>query len=297
MTDELLYLNGSFMPLAEGTVQVEDRGFQLGDGVYEVVKVMNGRAVWLQGHLDRLEGSLTAISLTGAVTDDRLGEVIPDLIERSGVADGFVYVQVTRGNSPREFDLPTSVRPTVLAYVRNVSPLASDKILAGQSVHPVEDRRWELCNIKAIDLLAAVLAKDEARQAGADEALFVGPNGTVREGGSSNIFAYYRGMLRTHPADNHILDGVTRRHVLDLARRAGYSVREEAFRLSDITSCSDVECEVFLTSTLRDIMPVVRVGERTIGEGGPGRVTLALLDLFRADQAAAVGADPPIALS
>lgn len=285
------------MPLAVGMVQVEDRGFQLGDGVYEVVKVMNGRAVWLQAHLDRLDGSLTAIRLPGAVIDHRLGEVVPDLIQRSGIADGFVYVQVTRGSSPREFDLPASVRPTVLAYVRDVSPLPADKILAGQSVHPVEDRRWGLCNIKAIDLLAAVLAKDEARQAGADEALFVGPDGRVREGGSSNLFAYCRGMLRTHPADNHILDGVTRRHVLDLAREAGYSVREEAFRLSDITSSSDAECEVFLTSTLRDIMPVVRVGERTVGEGRPGRVTLALLDLFRADQAAAVEAEPPIALS
>jgi D-alanine transaminase len=297
LTDELLYLNGSVMPLAEGTIQVEDRGLQLGDGVYEVVKVMNGQAVWLQGHLDRLDDSLTAIRFQGALVDHSLAEVIPRLIEDSGIVQGFAYIQVTRGVGPREFDLPTYVRPTVLAYVRSGPPLSAEKILAGQSVHPVEDRRWALCNIKAIDLLATILAKEEARQADADEALFVGPNGRVREGGSSNVFAYIRGIIRTHPADEHILDGVTRRFVLDVAREAGYSVREEAFRLSDITSNYDPECEVFLTSTLRDIMPVVRLGDHVIGEGRPGRVTLALLDLFRAHQAAVVGADPPIALS
>lgn len=285
------------MPLAEGTVKIEDRGFQLGDGVYEVVKVSNRRAVWLQEHLDRLDESLRAVRMPGAVTDHRLSGVIPGLIEGADVVDGFVYIQVTRGVEAREFDLPNSVRPTVLAYVRSASRDSADGSLVGESVHPVEDRRWGLCNIKAIDLLAAVLAKDEARQAGADEALFVGSDGIVREGGSSNVFAYLGGVVRTHPADSHILDGVTRRHVLEVARNAGYPVREEAFSLSDITSSSDPECEVFLTSTLRDVMPVVRVGGHAIGQGRPGRVTLALLDLLRTSQAAAIGADQQIASS
>ncbi len=277
------------MPLAEGKIQVEDRGMQLGDGVYEVVKVMNGQAIWLREHLDRLDASLTAIRLAGAAADHLLQDVVPELVQRAGVIDGSVYIQVTRGAGPRDFDLPESVKPTVLAYVRGRQPITSDKIMAGEVLHPVEDLRWALCNVKSIDLLAAVLAKDEARRAGAGEALFVGPNGRVREGGSSNVFAYLRGVLRTHPADNHILDGITRRHVLSLARQAGYAVREEAFRLSDVTSSSDTDCEVFLASTLRDILPVVRVGQQVVGQGKPGKVTLALLDLFRAEQAAVVG--------
>jgi D-alanine transaminase len=169
--------------------------------------------------------------------------------------------------------------------------------MAGEMLHPVEDRRWGYCNIKSVGLLAAVLAKDDARLAGADEALFVDKDGTVREGGSSNVFAYLKGALFTHPADEHILDGITRRRVLELARESGYQVREEAFSLSDMTSGADPRCEVFLVSTLRDIMPVVRVGEHVIGDGLPGQITLALLDLFRSTQAAVAGLEPPAAFS
>ncbi len=297
MGDELLYLNGEVMPLREGRIPVEDRGFQLGDGVYEVVKVMNGRPVWLREHLERLGGSLTAIRLTGVLEQHELERVIPDLLQSSGVVDGMVYIQVTRGVEPRDFEMPAVPHPTVLAYARSRPGPTRERVLAGEVLCPVEDRRWAFCNIKAIDLLAAVLAKDEARCAGADEALFVTPDGEVREAGSSNVFAYLRGELRTHPADNEILDGITRRHVLELAREAGHAVREEAFCLGDITSGSSPDCEVFVASTLKDIMPVLRVGDHRVGTGRPGKFTLALLDLFRAHQAALVGLEPPVALS
>lgn len=293
MAEELLYLNGDIMPLSEGRIPVEDRGFQLGDGVYEVVKVMNAHPVWLEEHLKRLEESLASIKLKGALKGRRLEEIVPELVLRSGVVDGLVYIQVTRGVEPRDFEIHEGVEPTVLAYVRAKPPLAAEKILGGEVLCPVEDRRWALCGVKAIDLLAAVLAKDEARCAGADEALFVTPEGRVREGGSSNVFALLRGTLRTHPADGRILDGITRRHVLELARKAGYVVQEAAFRLSDLTSGADPDCEVFVASTLKDIMPVVRVGETTIGDGKPGKVTLHLLDLFREQQASLVGAPQP----
>jgi D-alanine transaminase len=294
---ELLYLNGVVLPLSDGRIDVEDRGFQLGDGVYEVVKIMNGRAVWLEEHLDRLEGSLAAIRLAGGVRGHRLEEVIPDLARRSGVTNGVVYIQVTRGVEPRDFEMPKAPEPTVLAYARSKSGPSAEAILAGEVLHPVEDRRWDYCNIKTIDLLAAVLAKDDARTAGASEAVFVAADGTVREGGSSNILALVGGTLRTHPADNRILDGITRRHILQLARGAGYAVEERAFTLSDITSGADPGCEVFLASTLKDIMPVVRVGGHLIGDGRPGRVSLALLDLFRQLQAGLVGLEPPAAFS
>jgi D-alanine transaminase len=294
---ELLYLNGVVLPLSEGRIGVEDRGFQLGDGVYEVVKIMNGRAVWLQEHLERLEASLAAIRLAGALDGHPLEEVIPDLAERSEVTDGSAYMQVTRGVEPRDFEIPEVLEPTVLAYARSAAGPSRERVLAGEALHPVADRRWAYCHIKAIDLLAAVLAKDEARAAGAHEALFVDADGTVREGGSSNVFAFVDGTLRTHPADNHILSGITRRHVLELARAAGHRVEERAFALSDITTGAGADCEVFVASTLKDIMPIVRVGGHVVGDARPGRLTLALLDRFRRHQCELVGLEPPAAFA
>lgn len=297
MSIESLYLNGDFMPLSEGRLPVEDRGLQFGDSVYEVVKIMNGRLVWLEEHLERLDGSLAAVDNPGAVAGHRLERVLPELASRSGIDQGMAYIQVTRGVSPREFEFPGSSHPTVLAYVRSRPAPAVAAIRAGVTLHAVEDLRWARCDVKATDLLASVLAKEEARKAGADEALFVASDGTVREGGSSNVFAVLGGVLRTHAADNHVLAGITRRHVLDLARGTGYVVEERAFNVAEVTLAADVDCEVFLASTLRDIMPVVRVGTELIGGGRPGRITLALLDSLRRLQSVLVGLQPPAALS
>jgi D-alanine transaminase len=297
MDTELLYLNGAFLPLSEGRVHVEDRGFQLGDSVYEVVRVLNGHCLWLEDHLERLARSLGAIRLERAIAGRRLDKVIPDLVRRSGMEEGAVYIQITRGAWPREFLFPESVEPTVLAYVRNVPRPTVEAVLSGEAVYPVVDSRWAHCEIKSTNLLAAVLAKEEAREAGAEEALFVAPDGTVREGGSSNFFAVLKGAVRTHPVDNHILGGITRRHLLELAEEAGFSVEEKAFTLAEITESTDTGREVFLASTLKDVMPVVRVGDHLVGDGRPGRITLALADIYRRRSAVAVGAEPPVALS
>jgi len=297
MSVEVLYLNGAFMPLSEGRLDVEDRGFQLSDGVYEVIKVMNGRLVYLDDHLERLRYSLAAVRLTEAAASHRLAAVLPELVERSGVRDGMVYIQVTRGVAPREFIFPHPPYPTVLAYARSKRPPAVADILAGTVLHPLEDQRWARCDIKSTNLLAAVLAKEEAREAGAHEALFLDPGGVVREGGSSNVFAVLGGVLRTHPLNNRILAGITRRHALQTARGLGYAVEERAFMLADVISSSDSGCEVFTASTTKDILPVVRIGTHRIGHGRPGPVTLALLDVMRREQALLVGLEPPPALS
>lgn len=293
MDVEMLYLNGSFLPLSEGRVPVEDRGFELGDGVYEVVKVMNGRLVWPDDHLQRLGRSLAAITLTDAIAGHKLEEVLPELVARSGVEHGWVYLQVTRGVAGREFEFPASPHPTVLAYARVHPAPAVAKILGGIGLHPVEDIRWARCDIKSTNLLAAVLAKEEARSAGAHEALFVAPDGTVREGGSSNVFAVVEGVLRTHPLSNRILGGITRLYTLRLARAAGYQVEERAFTLAEVTSQAGAGCEVFTSSTTKDTLPVVKIGSETIGDGRPGPVTLALLDMMRREQAVFVGLEPP----
>lgn len=296
MDHEILYLNGEFMPLGEGRVHVEDRGFQLGDGVYEVIKVMNGRPVWLADHLERLERSLAAVRLTEAAAGHQLQAVLLGLVERSGIVHGSVYVQVTRGPAPREFVFPHPPHPTVLAYARAGEPPTVDEILAGSALHPVEDMRWARCDIKSTNLLAAVLAKEEALEAGAQEALFVGPGGVVREGGSSNVFAVLDGVLRTHPLNNRILGGITRLHAIRLARRDGVPVEEREFTVADITTAAPADCEIFTASTNKDLCPVARVGSHLVGDGRPGRITLALLDAFRREQALLVGLQPPPAL-
>lgn len=294
----LLYLDGAIVPLDQGRVGVEDRGFQLGDGVYEVLKVSAGRLLWLDDHMERLGWSLGQIRLADALTGHPLPEVLPSLVERSGVKEGTVYVQVTRGVAPREFTFPERVAPTVLAYVRSHPVITAAEILAGISVHAVEDIRWARCDIKSTNLLAAVLAKQEARAVGAHEALYVSPEGVVREGGSSNVFLVMDGVVRTHPADNRILNGITRCHVIEAARSLGLPVREEAVLYRDMSRAA----EVFVASTTRDVMPVVRVGglgaeEIPVNGGRPGPVTMALVDAVRAMVARAVGAPPPAPLA
>jgi len=296
MDIELLYLNGTFMPLAEGRVHVEDRGFQLGDGVYEVIKVMNGSLVWLEDHLARLDRNLAEVGLSAATCGHDLSEVLPRLVDRSGVGHGSVYVQVTRGCAPRDFVFPRPAHPTVLGYARSKPAPTVEEIMTGTVLHPVADLRWARCDIKSTNLLAAVLAKEEARNAGADEALFMAPDGTVREGGSSNVFAFLEGVIRTHPLDNRILGGITRRHVLEIARREGYLVEERAFTLDEVFAVSG-PCEVFTASTTKDLLPVVRIGPQVVGDGRPGKVTLTLLDRLRREQALLVGLEPPPALT
>lgn len=297
METEILYLNGEFMSLAEGLIGVEDRGFQLGDGVYEVIKVMNGRLVWAEDHLERLSRSLVEVRLSEALQDHPLPSVLPELVRRSGVEQGMVYIQVTRGSAPREFVFPHPPCPTVLAYARSRPAPTVETILGGIVLHAVRDQRWARCDIKSTNLLAAVLAKEEAREAGAHEALFMAPDGMVREGGSSNVFAVVDGTLRTHPLDHRILGGITRRRVIEMARDRGYRVEERGFTLDEVLSPAGAGQELFVAATLIDVMPVVRVDGRVVGKGRPGPVTLALLDALRREQALLVGVRPPPALT
>lgn len=297
MNDEILYLNGNFMPLAEGRVNVEDRGFQLGDGIYEVIKVMNGHPVWMADHLERLRNSLKSIRLIDTLAEHPLESLLPELVERSGLVDGTIYVQVTRGYAPREFIFPNPPAPTVLAYCRAKQFPTPEDIFRGTTLHPVRDQRWARCDIKSTNLLAPVLAKEEAWEAGADEALFLSPRGIVREGGSSNVFAVIDGVIRTHPLSNRILGGITRKHAIEMARRVGLPVEEKAFTLKEITDGSGRCSEVFTASTAKDLLPVYRIGDKSVGDGKPGATTIEILEIMRAEQAFLVGSDLPVSLA
>lgn len=280
------------MPLAEGTVSVEDRGFQFGDGIYEVIKVMGGHLVYLEDHLERLGRSLREIDLSSALEGHPFEDVLPDLVTRAELETGYVYMQVTRGRAPRDFAYPAAIHSTVLAYTRPKSYPDEAAIQAGVEVYPLDDPRWARCNIKSTNLLGAVLAKEEAHRNGADEVIFLGPESSVREGGSSNLFAVVAGVVRTHPLDRRILAGVTRHHVVRLALALGLTVDETAVDLSGLAAAE----EAFLTSTGLDVMPVVRVAGRPIGDGRLGPVTFRLASALRADIAAHVGLTTPAPL-
>ena len=234
---EVLYLNGAFMPLSEGRISVEDRGFELGDGIYEVIKVMNARLVWLR----RPPGAAGAQSgvRSGSPrrwTGTRWTRCSPNSC-RARVSSRAWSTSRSRGGTRRGSSsfpphrIPPCSRTRVSIPHRRVSA-----IMAGIALHPVEDLRWARCDIKSTNLLAAVLAKEEARDAGADEALFMAPDGMVREGGSSNVFAVIDGVFRTHPLNNRILGGITRKHVIEIARRLGYAVEERAFTLEEVAT-------------------------------------------------------------
>jgi D-alanine transaminase len=265
-----LYLNGEYVPLDAGRVSIEDRGFQFGDGGYEVVRVYRGEPFRLKEHLARFERTLKGLDMTmpGGL-DEVCRRVLGELKEAT------VYLQVSRGAAPRAHGWSDDLRPTVLAYARPISAPAPGSTYA---LLTVPDDRWGRCHLKTTCLLANVLAKQAAKRAGADEALFVRDGKIVTEGGSSNAFLVRDRALVTHPATNLILDGVTRRAVIELAAARKIKVQERPFTLAEALEAS----EFFMTSTTIEVMPVSRIDARPIP---PGPVAAQL----RADYAALAG--------
>jgi D-alanine transaminase len=273
------YVNGRYRAFAQARVHVEDRGFQFGDGVYEVCEVIGGRLVDARRHLDRLERSLKELSMAWPVTRPALGVILHEVVARNLVDDGLVYLQITRGVARRDFPFPAAaVRPTLVVTARSIDRAANTAIAqAGVAVITRPDNRWERVDIKSINLLPNVLAKQAAREAGAREAWFVDERGFVTEGGSSNAWIVTPGgSVVTRPADGGILRGITRTTLLDLLRREGLKLEERAFKLEEAISAR----EAFITAATTLIMPVVRIDGELVGDGKPGPLTLALRQKF-----------------
>ncbi len=273
---ELAYLNGTFLPLAQAMVSVEDRGFQFGDGVYEVVRTYGGRPFELHAHLERLAASAEAIRLSlpeGGLP--LLAALVQEGTRRAEFPETKVYIQVTRGSAPRDHAFPPQGRSTLVMTFRHMRSL--DPALKSQGVDVIcmEDPRWARCDIKSLNLLGNVLARQRAIEAGAFEALFI-RGGAVTEGSVSNVVAVRQGTLFTAPLGPAILAGVTRQRVLDLARKEGIPVRGEALTVSQLRSAD----EVFLTGTTIEVLPVVHVDGAPIGNGTPGPVTGLLARCF-----------------
>lgn len=268
---ERIWINGDILPMAEARIGVEDRGYQFADGVYEVVRLYNGWPFTLAEHLDRLARSAEAIRIPVPLGAEALGAEIRKLIQLTGVREGMVYLQLTRGQCARNHIIPEHCKPTLLFYTRPLPPPPIPGEAEGVKLLAVPDERWKRCWIKSIALLPNVLAKSQAAAEGYDEAAFV-EHGAVTECSASNLFAVIGGKLVTHPVGSKVLPGITRSVLLECAETLGMEVDERPLREEEVVRAS----ELFITSTTREVSWVARWNDRYIGQARCGPVTLAL---------------------
>jgi len=272
----IAFVNGRFLPLARATVSVEDRGFQFGDGVYELLRTYGGEIFQIEAHLERLKNSAESIGLDMPYAPGRWKSMLESLNRKCGYPSAKLYIQITRGNAPRNHPFPERTRPTVVMTARRLVPPPRKLYERGASVITVPDLRWGRCDLKTINLLPNVMARQKAKTEGANEALFV-RGGRVTEGSSSNVFGVIKGRICTTPTGPGILPGVTRVLVLRIAKSSGLSVSETELPLRRLISAD----EVFLSGTTVEVLPVVRIDGRRIGNGKPGRITRSIAESFR----------------
>jgi D-alanine transaminase len=268
---ETAFLNGRFLPLAEATVSIEDRGFQFGDGVYEVIRTYRGRPFKLEAHLARLDRSAKAIDLRQPYPSERWADYVTEGLRLAGFPEAKIYLQITRGTAPRDHAYAPDLQPTALMTVRELKPLDATIQATGVAAMTMKDIRWGRCDIKSINLLANVLARQQAKERGVFEAILV-RDGQVTEGAVSNVFIVRDRNLITTPEGPWILSGVTRAVVLELARHQGLAVQERYCSEQELLGAT----EVFLTGTTVEVLGVVRIDGKPIGRGEPGPVTLSL---------------------
>lgn len=268
----IAYVNGRYVPHAGAQVHVEDRGYQFGDGVYEVIAVVDGKLVDAEPHFDRLGYSLGELQMDWPMTPAALEIAMRETVRRNRVRNGIVYLQVTRGQATRDHQFPAAAEPGVVITARSQAPKASARA-AGVRVITTPDIRWKRVDVKTVGLLPNVLAKQQAVEAGAYECWMIDSDGNVTEGTATNSWIVTAGKeLVTRPASHSILNGITRLTVIDIAEREGYTVVERAFSLEEALAAP----EAFLTSTTSWVMPVVQIDDTTIGDGTPGLLTRAL---------------------
>jgi D-alanine transaminase len=277
----IAYVNGRYLPLREAAVNVEDRAFQLGDGVYEVCEVRAGRLIDEGRHLARLERSLKAIQIALPMDRAAIGVVLRELVRRNRVENGIVYLQVSRGVAPRNHAFPLSpVKPGVVGTARSIdTALGARRAAEGIAVITVPDNRWGRVDIKTVGLLPNVLAKQAARSSGAFEAWFVDRDGRVTEGASTNAWIVTEdGHLVTRQTDHGILPGITRSVLMDMLGPEKLSVEERPFTVAEALKAR----EAFISAASTIVLPIVSIDGQTVGSGKPGPVAKRLRALFHA---------------
>ncbi len=269
------YVNGAYLPLAAAAVSIEDRGFQFADSIYEVWAVRGGRLFDTQAHLARLHRSLVETRIAAPMSEAALMAVIRETMRRNKVRDGIVYLQISRGAATRDHAFPPpSTRPSLVVTAKNLDRANwSARAANGVKVISAPETRWARRDIKSVNLLANVLARQRAKEAGAFEAWFVDSEGFVTEGTSSNAWIVdSKGVLRTRALSNAILHGVTRTALLRLARELQIEVVEAPFTIAEAHAAR----EAFISSAGNPAVPVIAIDQRPIGDGEPGPITKAL---------------------
>ena len=269
--DLIVYLNGEFLPLHQAKVSVLDRGFLFGDGVYEVIPVYGGKPFRLAEHLGRLDNSLAGIRMDQPLTVEAWGDVFARLIQ--GMEDQQIYLQITRGVGPkRDHAFPKGVAPTVFAMCTLIAPIPA----SGVKAITVPDIRWQWCHIKAVTLLANVLQRQQAVEGGCAEAILI-RDGFALEGAASNLFAVLDGVLLTPPKGNDILPGITRDLVVEIAQDNHIPLEQRKISEDELHNAE----EVWLTSSTREVLPVIELDGKTVGKGQPGPLWVRMNTLYQ----------------
>ncbi|WP_409288151.1 D-amino-acid transaminase [Peribacillus sp. SCS-37] len=257
-------------------VDIEDRGYQFGDGVYEVIRVYEGTPYTLDEHLARFYRSSGEIGITPPAPLEELKQQLLELIQADNLDDGGLYVQLTRGVAPRKHQYESSIVPRLVAYpVPSKRPVKEQ--MEGVKAITEEDLRWLRCDIKSLNLLYNIMIKQKAHEAGAFEGILI-RDGIVTEGTSSNIFIIKNSTILTHPSGNLILNGITRTKLLEIYASNGWECKEQPFTESELLDAD----EVFMTSTTAEVVPIIEINGRRIGSGKPGKLTQQIREVFQA---------------
>ena len=275
----IVYLNGEYLPIEEARVSVLDRGFLFADGVYEVIPAYGGHLLRLQEHMSRLQTNLDAIRLDNPLTSEQWDEILFKLMKDNPSQDQSVYLQVTRGvAAKRNHGFPDEVKPTVFVMVNELSPVNKEELRPGVSAITLDDIRWKACNIKSISLLGNILLRQQAHDRNAAEAILVN-EGKVVEGAASNVFIVKQGVMIT--PSHCLLPGITRDLILELAREHNFE-----FEVRDIEETELPQAdEVWLSSSTKEILPVVELNGEKVGNGVSGPIWERMIDIYQSYKA------------
>jgi len=277
----IVYLNGSYLPVEEATISVMDRGFLFGDGVYEVMPVFGNKLLRVDGHLQRLQNSMNRVSLQNPYPDQQWKNMFTELLEKNPGDDRAVYLQVSRGTYPaRDLKIKpydeTLYPPTIFAMILHVTPPAIEVVSSGISVITVDDFRWHACDIKSTSLLGSVMLKHQATEADVEDAILI-RDGFVTEGTASNVFLVKDGVLITPPTGKQLLPGITRDLVIEIAENNAILVEQREISEAELYTAD----ELWMTSSTREIAPVIKLNGNTVGSGAAGSMWKRVMGLYQ----------------
>jgi D-alanine transaminase len=273
---ELAYVNGTFLPIERAMVPIEDRGYQFGDAVYEVIASYDGRPIFMDEHMARLDRSMRELSFPEISIDQIRAEAI-ELFDRSGIKRAQIYMQISRGVAPRNHAIPSHSDTQFIMTARKVTEIPDNIRQEGAKAITVPDLRWGRCDIKTVQLLYNVLSKQKALDSGVYDAIFVSEDNIVREATSSNLFIVIDGKCITHPLTPNILPGITRAKIIEICSEQNLQVSEQYYNKDKLLK-SD---EVFLTGTITEVLSIVEIDGFNIGTGKAGPIAKRLFDALK----------------